>query len=330
MSLSSHITGHATQLATLTQALEQDRLHHAYVFIGPEGIGKRTLAFCLTKAIHCAESAHDFCGACASCVKIENRNHPDVRLIERLAGKKDISIEQVRALEKELNYRAFSGQKKIAIIDPAASMNFSAQNALLKTLEEPPAGSMLILIATNAGGLLPTLLSRCLRLTFTPLTEADVTRHLVERKRMSAERAKLLASISLGSLGRALSPEMDEVGQKRAAWVDALAAARVSGGWASFAEELAKDRAETLQFLDWLAEWYRDVLVYQATQGSGEVSNRDLLEKLQGQAADLSVGKALRLRSRALAASARIRRNVNRRLALENLLAKIAGLSGSY
>ena len=330
MSLSSHITGHATQLATLTQALEQDRLHHAYVFIGPEGIGKRTLAFCLTKAIHCAESAHDFCGACASCVKIENRNHPDVRLIERLAGKKDISIEQVRALEKELNYRAFSGQKKIAIIDPAASMNFSAQNALLKTLEEPPAGSMLILIATSAGGLLPTLLSRCLRLTFTPLTEADVTRHLVERKRMSAERAKLLASISLGSLGRALSPEMDEVGQKRAAWVDALAAARVSGGWASFAEELAKDRTETLQFLDWLAEWYRDVLVYQATQGSGEVSNRDLLEKLQGQAADLSVGKALRLRSRALAASARIRRNVNRRLALENLLAKIAGLSGSY
>lgn len=330
MSLSSHITGHATQLATLTQALEQDRLHHAYVFIGPEGIGKRTLAFCLAKAIHCAESAHDFCGACASCVKIENRNHPDVRLIEPLAGKKDISIEQVRALEKELNYRAFSGQKKIAIIDPAASMNFSAQNALLKTLEEPPAGSMLILIATSAGGLLPTLLSRCLRLTFTPLTEADVTRHLVERKRMSAERAKLLASISLGSLGRALSPEMDEVGQKRAAWVDALAAARVSGGWASFAEELAKDRAETLQFLDWLAEWYRDVLVYQATQGSGEVSNRDLLEKLQGQAADLSVGKALRLRSRALAASARIRRNVNRRLALENLLAKIAGLSGSY
>ena len=330
MSLSSHITGHATQLATLTQALEQDRLHHAYVFIGPEGIGKRTLAFCLTKAIHCAESAHDFCGACGSCVKIENRNHPDVRLIEPLAGKKDISIEQVRALEKELNYRAFSGQKKIAIIDPAASMNFSAQNALLKTLEEPPAGSMLILIATSAGGLLPTLLSRCLRLTFTPLTEADVTRHLVERKRMSAERAKLLASISLGSLGRALSPEMDEVGQKRAAWVDALAAARVSGGWASFAEELAKDRAETLQFLDWLAEWYRDVLVYQATQGSGEVSNRDLLEKLQGQAADLSVGKALRLRSRALAASARIRRNVNRRLALENLLAKIAGLSGSY
>ena len=330
MSLSSHITGHATQLATLTQALEQDRLHHAYVFIGPEGIGKRTLAFCLTKAIHCAESAHDFCGACGSCVKIENRNHPDVRLIEPLAGKKDISIEQVRALEKELNYRAFSGQKKIAIIDPAASMNFSAQNALLKTLEEPPAGSMLILIATSAGGLLPTLLSRCLRLTFTPLTEADVTRHLVERKRMSAERAKLLASISLGSLGRALSPEMDEVGQKRAAWVDALAAARVSGGWASFAEELAKDRTETLQFLDWLAEWYRDVLVYQATQGSGEVSNRDLLEKLQGQAADLSVGKALRLRSRALAASARIRRNVNRRLALENLLAKIAGLSGSY
>ena len=162
----------------------------------------------------------------------------------------------------------------------------------------------------------------------TPCVEY-VARYLVERKEMSAERARLLAAVSLGSLGRALSPEMEELGQKRAAWIDALTAAQDSGGWAAFAEELAKDRAETLRFLDWLAEWYRDVLVYRATEGAGEISNRDLLEKLQAQAERLTTSKALRLRSRALAASARIRRNVNRRLALENLLTKIAGLSGS-
>src|SRR5213075_2571884 len=104
MPFSSDITGHATQLATLRQALAQDRLHHAYVFIGPEGVGKRSVAFGLAKAIHCAGAAHDFCGACASCVNIDNRNHPDVRLLEPLAGKKEISIEQVRALEKDLNY----------------------------------------------------------------------------------------------------------------------------------------------------------------------------------------------------------------------------------
>src|SRR5690242_9527057 len=110
MPFSTDIAGHASQIATLRRALEQDRLHHAYVFAGPEGVGKRTVAVALAKALHCSDQRHDFCGRCASCVKIENRNHPDVRLIEPLSGKKEISIEQMRSLEKALNYRAFSGK----------------------------------------------------------------------------------------------------------------------------------------------------------------------------------------------------------------------------
>ena len=329
MPFSSDIAGHATQLATLRHALEQDRLHHAYVFVGPEGVGKRRLALSLAKAIHCSEAAHDFCGGCASCSKIESRNHPDVRLIEPLSGKKEISIEQVRSLEKELNYRAFAGGKKIGIIDPAELMNISAQNALLKTLEEPPSGSLLILISTSAGALLPTLLSRCLRLSFAPLSQGDVERHLLDYHQMSAERARALASVSLGSLGRALSPDIEDLAQKRQAWIDALTSPPDAAAWAALAEELAKDRAETLLFLDWLAGWYRDLLVYQATQTTGEICNRDLLEKFRVQAENINMSQALRLRACALAASARVRRNVNRRLALDNLLVKIAGLSGS-
>src|SRR6185369_7599706 len=225
--------------------------------------------------------------------------------------------------------RAFSGKNKFAIIDPAELMNFSAQNALLKTLEEPPAGSVLILIASSAGGLLPTVLSRCLRLAFNPVNEAEMTRYLVERRGVDAERARTLASISLGSFGRALDPEMEELAEKRAVWIEALSAAKFPGAWAAFAEELAKDRSETLQFLDWLADWYRDVLVYRATDGAGELCNRDLLEKLRAQAAALTTQNALRLRARTLAASARIRRNVNRRFALENLLAKIGQVAVS-
>jgi DNA polymerase-3 subunit delta' len=329
MPFSSDIAGHAAQLATLRQALERSRLHHGYIFIGPEGVGKRKVALSLAKAVHCAEASSDFCGGCVSCVNIENRNHPDVRLVAPLAGKKEISIDQVRTLEKELNYRAFSGKNKFAIIDPAELMNFSAQNALLKTLEEPPAGSVLILIASSAGGLLPTVLSRCLRLAFSPVNEAEMTRYLVERRGVDAERARTLASISLGSFGRALDPEMEELAEKRAVWIEALSAAKFPGAWAAFAEELAKDRSETLQFLDWLADWYRDVLVYRATDGAGELCNRDLLEKLRAQAAALTTQNALRLRARTLAASARIRRNVNRRFALENLLAKIGQVAVS-
>ena len=327
MPFASDILGHAAQVAMLSRALEQGRLHHAYVFIGPEGVGKRALAYGLGKAIHCGEAAHDYCGGCASCVKIDNRNHPDVRLIEPLPGKKEISIEQVRTLEKELNYRAFSGKKKIGIIDPATLMNLPAQNALLKTLEEPPADSVLILIAASAGGLLPTLLSRCLRLSFAPLPSAEVARYLVEQKGLSSEQAALVAAVSLGSLGRALSPEMAELAAQRAEWIDQIAAMRETAGWAALAEELAKERADAIRFLEWLAEWYRDVVIYRVTGNVEMIGNSDLAGKLSAEAAKTTVDDALRLRAAALETAARIRRNVNRRMALENVFTEIAGLA---
>src|SRR5439155_21125391 len=116
----------------------------------------------------------DFCGQWANCARIEVGNHPDVRTIEPLVGKKEISIQQIREIEKQLNIRSFSGRKKIAILDPATRMNPSAQNALLKTLEEPPKDALLVLVATNTGGLLPTLRSRCLRLSFGSLQCAQL------------------------------------------------------------------------------------------------------------------------------------------------------------
>ena len=116
-------------------------------------MGKRTLAIALAKAIHCQAKADDFCGQCVNCARIADGNHPDVRTVAPLADKKEISIQQIREIERELNYRSFTGKRKIVIIDPATLMNAVAQNALLKTLEEPPQDSLIILIAPNAGGL---------------------------------------------------------------------------------------------------------------------------------------------------------------------------------
>src|SRR3989304_9030229 len=142
----SEIIGHRQPLEILRRALGQGRLHHAYLFVGPEGVGKRTIALALAQALHCGEAGDDFCGRCADCARIRDRNHPDVRLVETLAGKKEIGIQQIRDVEKALNYRSFSGKRKIAIVDPATALNLSSQNALLKTLEEPPADSLLILL----------------------------------------------------------------------------------------------------------------------------------------------------------------------------------------
>ena len=178
----SQIIGHQQPLATLRRALSNGRLHHAYLFVGAEGVGKKTIAICIAQAVHCEIENGDFCGNCANCARIQGANHPDVRIVEPLAGKKEISIQQVRELQKELNFRSFSGKKKIAIVDPATLMNLSAQHALLKTMEEPPEESLLILIASNTGELLPTLRSRCLRLTFGPLARDLVSGFLASRK----------------------------------------------------------------------------------------------------------------------------------------------------
>lgn len=324
----SDIVGHRKQLATLRWGLEKDRLHHAYVFLGSEGVGKKTVALSLAKAIHCLEMDHDFCGSCANCVRIENRNHPDVRLLGLLARKKEISIEQIRELERGLNYRAFSGKQKVAIIDPAPLMNVSAQNALLKTLEEPPEGSVLILVSTSAGALLPTLLSRCLRLSFAPLQSRDVADYLVSQKGVKGEEAELRAAMAMGSLGRALAGDPEERVQKRRGWVRAIVSSANGDlrGNAALVEEISQDREETLKFLEWAEGWYRDILVYGATGGDEELCNIDMIENIRDRAQADSLERSFFLRGEAILTAARIRRNINRRIALERFLAHVAGL----
>ena len=323
------IVGHERQLASLRLALATGRLHHAYAFTGPEGVGKKTVALALAKTLHCSEAKHDFCGRCANCVKIDNHNHPDVRVVSLLPKKNDISIEQVRVLDKELSYRAFSGGKKVAVIDPAPLMNPAAQNALLKTLEEPPAGSLLILIAAGAGGLLPTLLSRCLRLSFAPLPARVVADYLISRQAMAAEPAALVAAASLGSLGRARSSDLAELAEKRKAWVAAIGnlAQGGYGARAALAEGLGKERDDAFEFLEWLRSWCRDLLILRATGSEHDICNLDAAQTIRRQSQSARVDGLLALWTSTAVAEGRIRRNVNRRLALEDLLAQVAGVT---
>src|SRR5689334_4293606 len=191
------IIGHQKQFGILRAGLASERLHHAYLFVGPEGVGKRTIAMALTKAIHCQNGTTDFCGECVNCARIAGGNHPDVRAVVPLSDKKEIGIPQIREIERDLGYRSFTGKRKIVIIDPATLLNIAAQNALLKTLEEPPQESLIILIATSVGALLPTLRSRCLRLSFAPLSRREVADYLQKTHNKSAKEAGFLAAISL-------------------------------------------------------------------------------------------------------------------------------------
>jgi DNA polymerase-3 subunit delta' len=318
----AEIIGHDRQLSTLRSALASNRLHHAYFFAGPEGVGKRSIAIALAKAVHCMQLDDDFCGQCVNCARIADGNHPDVRFVEPLAGKKEISIQQVRELERELNYRSFSGGRKIAVIDPATLMNLASQNALLKTLEEPPQDSLIILIAANAGALLPTVRSRCLRLPFAPLTRREVTGFLQAKLAMNAGDAEFLAALSMGSIGAAVNLDKDELIEKRRNWVDLLSSVKAGDHHAAMlaAEALSANRDDALKFLQWSESWYRDVLVHAVTDKADALVNLDLLEQIRQQSVSNSAETALNAISRVTEATAGIQRNLNRRMVLEKFL----------
>ncbi|HEY6368007.1 MAG TPA: DNA polymerase III subunit delta' [Candidatus Binatia bacterium] len=322
----AQIVGHSKQLETLRLALAHGRLHHAYLFVGAAGLGKKTIGLSLAKAIHCSVASGDFCGECADCARIQDGNHPDVRLIEPLAGKKEISIQQIRELEKELNLRSFSGNKKIVILDPATLMNLSAQNALLKTLEEPPNDSLLILIAASVGELLPTLRSRCLRVSFAPLAQDQVVAFLVSEKKVPVEEAKVLAAMSKGSLEAVAAVDSQELLARRHRWIVLLL--RVASGdyrtAAGTAEALAGNKEESLRFLEWAESWYRDLLVYTVTQNQQDVVNVDMLPQIEQLAAAVELEHLLARIAEAKGAVVAIQRNLNRRMVLENLLLNAA------
>lgn len=318
----SQIIGHGLQLAPLRAALAKRRLHHAYLFVGPEGVGKRSIAFALAQAVHCASGAENGCERCNSCLQIKNSNHPDVRVVGRLEGKKEITIHQVREIERELRYRSFGGGRKIAVVDPAGAMNGAAQNALLKTLEEPPENSLLILIAPNAAELLPTVRSRCLRVSFAPLSRAQVAGYLQANSGSSEAEAQGIAAMSMGSIGTALSLKDEGWMEKRRKWCAVIGDLGGGNFRAALqgAEALAPDREEVLEFLRWAESWYRDLLVHGVTREPERIVNVDLLPQLERQAQRFGSARAARILDEIPAAVAAIQRNLNRRFVLEKLL----------
>ena len=323
----SEIIGHSRQLGALRSALRKGRLHHAYLFLGPEGIGKRTVALALAKAIHCDAGNDDFCGTCANCARISGGNHPDLRVIGPLPDKKEISIHQVREVERELSLRSFSGRRKIAVIDPATLMNLSAQNALLKTLEEPPRGSLLVLIASNAGGLLPTLRSRCLLVSFGAVEAVSVAAFLTSSRGIDPDRAGLLAALSMGSIGAALALENENRREQRASWSEAVCSLRAGDYRAGIvaAEDIAAKKEDCLQFLAWAETWYRDVLVYGVTRDPKQLVNQDLLERIQDQASAAAEERTVDVINQIAEAQRAIQRNLNRRMVLEQLFFAVIG-----
>jgi DNA polymerase-3 subunit delta' len=217
------IIGHRRALALLSRAIACDTLTPSLILAGPDGVGKGATSVAIAQALNCVaprradqapELPLDACGECGSCRRIARGAHPDVQTI-RPGETGSIKIEQVRASIDAAIYRPFEGRRRVTIVEEADALVPAAQNALLKTLEEPPSASVFILVTSRPGVLLPTVRSRCAQLRFGRLMPADVALVLERKHGYSRQEAEALAAASDGSVRRALDMEAAEFADAR-------------------------------------------------------------------------------------------------------------------
>lgn len=262
----SSIIGHDRTIAVLKRAIANNALAHAYLFSGEPGIGKALAAGELAAALNCQAPGPDGgCGVCSSCRKVAARSHPDVHLLA--PDGTEIKIDQVRQVQSDLALRPFEGRRKLLIVDSAESLNEAASNAFLKTLEEPPGESLIILVTSMPRKLLITIRSRCQELAFQPLPRATIAAVLRDRRSLDESDAWFLAGLGRGSLGRALAMEAGEERQAReqvASLLAGLPGMRLDE-LLSLADGVAKDREGFDRLINMAVELLRDRLVHLET-----------------------------------------------------------------
>jgi DNA polymerase-3 subunit delta' len=227
----SAVVGHRHAIDLLKQGVMQRRVPQSLLFAGPEGVGKRTVALALAQAVNCPKrtSDGDACGACQRCTRIARGQFSDVTLIDR-GDDATIKIKTLRERVLDtIGYRPFEGECRVYIIDGADDMGAEAQDALLKTLEEPPSAAIIILVTAFPDTLLATIQSRGRRLRFGPLSEDDVVRVLVQQHKVDAAKARALAAASGGSVSLALAEDGGDLDDDREAAMGLIAAVGARG-----------------------------------------------------------------------------------------------------
>jgi DNA polymerase-3 subunit delta' len=292
---------------------------HAYLLHGPEGVGKRAVADAFAAFLLCAESGDDACGTCRQCTRTRAGTHPDLCLVTRDEDRRDIRIDQARALVRWLTLRPMMAARKVALIDGAHLLNEHGQNALLKTLEEPPGASVVLLVAVQPSQLLPTVRSRCQAIGLGPLSRSDLEGALRARGIADAE-AVLLAAQAGGSLGRALALVGPEHAALRRRVLEVLGTLpdRSAHELSALAQEVG--RTAPGPALEVALAWYRDLLAHAAGTPGLAGRNPDAEPALLAAAAHTTTDVVLRQLEQLCDTILALERNANRVLAIETML----------
>jgi DNA polymerase-3 subunit delta' len=311
------IKGQDVPISILKSHIEESHLAGGYLFVGPEGVGKKLVARTLAKTVNCAEEGIDSCDACPSCLKIESNQHPDVHLIEN--DDAEIKIEYIRQLQKDISLKPYEGRKKLFIIDRAHRLNAESSNALLKILEEPPKDSLIILVTDKPALLFKTIISRCRMVKFSPLRRTELEDFLKRDYSLDKEFAHFLAYFSEGRLGQALRLKDTDIIQEKNKVIDRFALSpRLN------LDNLSLQNKDDIRgYLNILAAWFRDIYLIKVGLPHSEIINSDRkaeLLKVMSKFSFLDLNEILDSISCAIL---QIEQNINVKLLLYNLGAQV-------
>ncbi|NLT95137.1 MAG: DNA polymerase III subunit delta' [Clostridia bacterium] len=322
------IRGQDTAIQMLKNCIINKHVSHAYLFQGPEGVGKKAVALAFAQALNCLDlqtdqslpvlswSEIDGCGCCLSCRKAQKGNHPDIHVIE--PEKYTIKIEQIRKLRGSVFYKCYEGLYKVIIIDGAHYMTIEAANSLLKVLEEPPENTVFILVSSEPGKLPDTIISRCQQIQFQPLSTHIIEELLKDNRPEQGGDLALAAGLAGGSLAKAR--ELLEGGEILIQRQETLEFIQKvwERSWSEiilWCEKWDKEKQKVKNILEILGFWYRDLLVYRTTGREEILINQDYLADIKRCTLSLTkINNALLLINKSIK---QLEYNVSPRLTLE-------------
>ena len=264
-----NIIGHKREIAHLEQAIKAGKVSHAYIFNGDKGSGKKTLAEAFAMTLQCTSEGDVPCGTCHSCRQAASGNHPDIIYVSH-EKPTSIGVEDIRdQLTGDIQIRPYNGKYKIYIINEAEKMTVQAQNAILKTIEEPPEYAVIILLTSNEQSFLDTIRSRCVVLNLKPVSDEQVKQYLMEQIQVPDYQADICVAFAQGNIGKAVRLASSE--DFTAIKASAMSLIRNVGKMEiseiiDFVKDIQEYKITIQDYLDILALWYRDMVYYKATK----------------------------------------------------------------
>lgn len=336
--------GHQKAIAMLESAIKQNALPHAFLFVGPKQIGKKTLAFAVAQALNCTTEQSP-CMQCDACQRIADSKFADVSLIDLKSGgeldggqkqRSEISIEQIRDMQHSVSLPPYEGKCKVYIIDDAENMSQSAANCMLKTLEEPNENNYFFIITSNEDMILPTVASRCQRLELKLVEEAAIADMLAKKYEMSAEEARQLAGWSAGRPGWAVRAVSNgKILEQRAESLSAILEAfygHLEGRLkyaAALADKWAKDKDAALEEIQLWLELCRDISLHKNDIRKG-IINKDREEQISDIAGKMNLADIKKVTEKVIEISGALKANVSAKLALDMMMLSLPDNKEEY